>query len=101
MKERRRYTRLATKGKTSLNKDGKDAEEGFLMDISPGGMRILLESQTRVGSVISGQFKIIPHIGPFYVKGEVAWINPLKDAQNNSNRFEVGVKFNKVSTIPI
>jgi hypothetical protein len=100
MKERRKYTRLATKGKTALNKDGKEPEEGFLLDISPGGMRILLDSKTQVGSVISGQFKIIPHIGPFYVKGEVTWINPLNDPQD-SNRFEVGVKFNKVSTIPI
>jgi hypothetical protein len=99
MQERRKFRRLETKEKTSLNKEGAEVEEGRLLDISPGGMRIILEKESPVGSLISGQFKILPNAGPFYIKGEVAWVKP-SPAPEGSRVFEVGIKFNKVSAIP-
>jgi len=42
----------------------------------------------------------LPNSGHFYVLGEVAWIKPAgKDQPQGAN--EVGIKFSKVSTIPI
>jgi Tfp pilus assembly protein PilZ len=97
MQERRRFDRLETKEKASLNKEGAESEQGQLLDISPGGMRIILEKESSVGSLISGQFKILPNAGPFYVKGEVAWVKP---AGERARAVEVGIKFNKISAIP-
>lgn len=89
MLEKRKFKRLVTKEKTSLqSKEGK--EEGLLVDISPGGMRIFLDRHIGVGTLISGQFRILPNSGPFYVTGEVVW----------SKGKEVGIKFSRVTTIP-
>jgi Tfp pilus assembly protein PilZ len=97
--ERRKFARLTTKENTVLDKEG--AKQGAcLTDISPGGMKIACDNAVEIGSVISGQFKILPNLGPFYVKGEVVWIKPGPE-QTDSRSYEVGVKFNKVSTIPI
>jgi hypothetical protein len=100
MEERRKFTRLSTKEKTFLDKEGGNKQEGSLVDISPGGMKIICDNEVKVGSVISGQFKILPNVGPFYIRGEVAWVKPVDDKTGPSH-FEIGIKFNKVSTIPI
>ena len=71
-------------------------ERGMLLDVSVGGMRILLNRKVELGSQLSGEFKIIPHLGPFYVWGVVAWTK----AEKGSNLWEVGVKFTKINTIP-
>jgi len=97
--ERRKFTRLFTNENSVLDKEGKK-QNASLADISPGGMKIACDDAVEVGSVISGQFKILPNLGPFYVKGEVVWIKP-DSKQTDSRSYEVGVKFNKVSTIPI
>lgn len=100
MKERRRFSRLQSKERTSLQKDtGQEKHEGLLLDVSPGGMRILLNREIKVGSLVSGQFKILPHSGHFYTRGEVAWARPVHPKDKNSS-FEVGVKFSKVSAVP-
>lgn len=89
MIEKRKFKRLVTKEKTSLqSKEGK--EEGLVVDISSGGMCILLDRHIAVGTLISGQFRILPSSKPFYVTGEVVW----------SKGKEVGIKFSRVSTIP-
>jgi c-di-GMP-binding flagellar brake protein YcgR len=84
--------------RSSLNKGGA-GEEGFLVDISPGGMKVLLEDDVKSGTEISGQFRILPNAGPFYVKGVVTWVKPLKEKKGSAN-YEVGVKFLKINTIP-
>ena len=100
MQERRKFRRTQAKEKASLeSKEGKP-HEGTLVDISPSGMRFVSESNIRLGSQLSGKFKILPNSGHFYVLGEVAWIKPAgKDQPQGAN--EVGIKFSKVSTIPI
>jgi Tfp pilus assembly protein PilZ len=97
--ERRKFARLITKENTVLDKEGKK-QDACLADISPGGMKIACDNSVEIGSTISGQFKILPNLGPFYVKGEVVWIKPCQE-QTSSQSYELGVKFNKVSTIPI
>lgn len=83
-----------------MQKEEGRQEEVMLLDISPGGMRVLLNDDINVGSSISGQFKIIPDGGPFYVQGEVIWVRPVVDKIKHSS-FEVGIKFTKVSTISL
>lgn len=95
MEERRRFARLQTKEKALLNKTAAESTEGAILDISPGGMKIVLQSAAEIGTPISGQFKILPELGPFYVKGEVIWTKARE-----YGAFDVGIKFNQVSTIP-
>lgn len=99
MEERRKFTRLSAKEKTFLDKDVGNKQGSCLVDISPAGMKIIRDNEVKIGSVISGQFKILPDVGPFYIRGEVSWVKPAGDKTHPSH-FEIGVKFNKVSTIP-
>jgi hypothetical protein len=99
MDEKRKFKRFETKEATFLNKEEGKPQEGSILDISPGGMRIVLDQETPLGSAISGQFKILPNLGPFYVKGEVAWVKPAKMTESQ-NSFLIGIKFNKVSALP-
>ncbi len=99
MRERRKFSRLRSQEKALLQEKSR-LEEGQLLDISPGGMRILLSNNIKVGSAISGEFKIIPKSGgPFYVRGEVIWARPAGEKEKPDS-FEVGIKFCKVSTVP-
>ena len=99
MEERRKFRRSATKETASLeNKEGKK-QESQLLDVSPGGMRIFADTEIKIGSHLSGRFKIIPKSGHFYVSGEVAWVKKASAEQGSG--YEVGVKFKKVSTIPL
>lgn len=98
MEEKRKFRRTPTKEKAFLK--GQDtAHESHLMDVSSGGMRILSDTDIKIGSSLSGQFKIIPTSGNFYVSGEVVWVKP-KTGQGQGPAYEIGIKFNKVSTIP-
>lgn len=98
MDERRKHKRLQMSENTSLNKNNAD-ERCFLVDISPGGMKVQLEKEIKAGDTVSGQFKILPKAGPFYVKGTVTWVRPLKE-KNRSANYEIGVRFTKINTIP-
>ena len=99
MVEKRRFGRLPAKEKVFLRKEEDLQQKVLLLDVSLGGMRILLDNKIDVGSPISGQFEIIPNLGHFYIQGEVIWVKPTVDNPKHSG-FEVGIKFTKVSTIP-
>lgn len=99
MQERRRFNRCKLEQKAKISHSPNKQEKGLLLDIAMGGMRILLDGKAELGSQLFGQFKIVPYLGPFYVKGVVAWTKRVKDA--GASYWEVGVKFTKVSTIPI
>jgi len=98
MDERRKHRRLPIKEKTTLAKTDSQAP-CLLVDISPGGMKAMLNSDVKVGDIISGQFKILPNAGPFYVKGTITWVRPLKEKTADAN-YEIGVKFTRINTIP-
>jgi c-di-GMP-binding flagellar brake protein YcgR len=98
MQERRRFNRCKLEQKAKVSMEANREERGMLLDVSVGGMRILLNRKVELGSQLSGEFKIIPHLGPFYVRGVVAWTKAVN--QKGSNLWEVGVKFTKVNTIP-
>jgi hypothetical protein len=61
-------------------------------------MKVLLNKEVSPGSKLTGQFKIVPYIDPFYIQGEVIWIKPAKDGAAGC---EVGVRFTSVRTTPI
>ncbi|MFH1247546.1 MAG: PilZ domain-containing protein [Candidatus Omnitrophota bacterium] len=101
MKEKRKFTRMGAQERKFLQKQGNTTQEIKLLDVSPGGMRILLDNNNlKVGSSIYGQFQILPSWGNFYVCGEVVWVKP-SDENKKEDNFIVGVKFNKVSTVPL
>ena len=99
MEERRKFGRCEVEQNAEIAAEESQDEKGTLIDISTGGMKLVLNKQLKVGSRLSGSFKIVPYLGPFYVQGDVIWAKPKK--QGNSRCWEVGVRFSKVKTIPI
>lgn len=91
MREKRKFSRINKKDATFFHKGDGRQEKCIVLDISVGGMKMALGAELHPGNLIFGQFQILPAIGHFYVYGEVVWV------KGN----EVGVKFNKVSTIPL
>lgn len=98
MRERRKFNRLKSQDKTTFEEENKP-KDGALLDISPGGMRILVDSDIKIGSAISGKFKIIPNGGPFYVQGEVIWVTPVTEKIKPPS-FVAGIRFSKISAVP-
>lgn len=98
MKERRKFKRLPKNESTVFQKGDGQSQEGKVLDISTGGMKIVLDNDPKIGSSIIGQFEILPGMGHFYACGEVVWVKP---GEGKAKDFEVGIKFNKVSTIPL
>lgn len=100
MHEKRKFKRLASGRETLVKENGQQEKKAIVTDISLGGMRITLAENIKEGSFLSGQFKILPGMGPFYVNGEVVWVKPVK---KNSASFscEAGVKFKNISVVPL
>lgn len=99
MDEKRKYKRTPAMEKAFLKCKENTPQEGELLDVSSGGLRMLSAAKIKVGSTLTGKFKIMPQLGSFYISGEVVWVKPITDASNQAV-YEVGIKFNKVSTIP-
>lgn len=97
MEDRRRYNRWyldTAEEKAFVSWSG--AEESVkIIDISTGGMKIAFSRPIDVGVTIYGEFKVLPHLGPFYVRGKVSRVTE-KDGM-----WEVVVEFEKVSTLPL
>ena len=100
MQEKRKANRLPSSEETFLSKDDNQKTGVRLVDISLGGMRVMMNEDLKSGSELSGQFKILPHCSPFYIKGVVSWSKPCQE-KNHPYKFDVGIKFSKINTIPI
>lgn len=100
MDERRKCRRTPAKEKAVLESREHSRQESQLIDVSSGGIRIISDTNIKVGTIVSGKFKIMPTLGDFYISAEVAWNNPIS-SQASKPLYEVGIKFNKVSTIPV
>ncbi len=91
MKDKRKFNRIDNKDDAFYHKGDGKKEKCRVLDVSTGGMKVTLDVELKLGSSIFGQFQILPELGHFYVCGEVVWVKGK----------EIGVKFNKVSTIPL
>jgi c-di-GMP-binding flagellar brake protein YcgR len=100
MQEKRKFKRLPTGKETLVKEHSGRAKKATVVDVSLGGMRITLEEETKVGNYLSGQFRILPTMGPFYVNGEVIWVKTLRK-DNVRPAYEVGVKFKNISAVPL
>lgn len=100
MLEKRKFSRCRIKEKALIKKEDNREVEGFVLDVSMGGMRVLLDKPIKIGSKLSGQFKVVPYLGQFFVQGEVIWSKPMADDKGNPGGYGVGAKFTKVSTVP-
>jgi hypothetical protein len=100
MVEKRKANRLPTCEETLLSKDDGQKTGVKLMDISLGGMRVLMNENLKAGAVLLGQFNILPKCGPFFIRGEVTWSKPCQE-KDHPYKFEIGIKFRQINTIPI
>jgi hypothetical protein len=68
-------------------------EDAPVIDVSAGGMRVMLTQQKPIGEFVAGKLQVIPQIGPFYVQGKVLRV------LEKDGRWETAVKFDRVSTL--
>lgn len=95
MSEKRKFNRWdLEQEKAFINMNG-DQKEVEILDISIGGMRIETDAAVNQDSEVTGEFRVLPNIGSFFVKGKVVWV--VKSAHG----FESGIQFEKVSTVPL
>jgi len=94
MEEKRQFNRWDWEDKAYVDLE-RGREEVRILDISVGGMRIVTDSALDRTKGLTGEFKILPNIGSFFVKGKIIW------TQSKGNSFESGIVFDKVSTIPL
>lgn len=95
MSEKRKFNRWGLEQESAFVDMRGEKKEVDIIDISIGGMRIETDSIIDEESELSGEFSVLPNIGPFFVKGKVVWVVKSND------RFESGVKFERVSTVPL
>lgn len=100
MLEKRKFSRLDTNEETLLSTPDGRKTEAKSVNVSVGGMKILTNENFAIGTMLSGKFSILPHIGPFYVKGEVTWSRPCQK-KFSPNLIETGIKFTEINSIPI
>ncbi|MCD6583468.1 MAG: PilZ domain-containing protein [Candidatus Omnitrophica bacterium] len=95
MEERRKFNRWYVEEEKAVISCAGVREEGKVVDISAGGMKINLSRPVEIGSIIYGEFKILPTIGSFFVRGKVSRV------MEKEGMWEVAVEFEKVSTLPL
>lgn len=99
MQERRKFNRWQTEKETFFKPEA-DTKESQVIDISPGGMRLVVDEWVEIGTLVSGKINLGTNQKPFYIQGEVVWIKQALD-QLNRTCYVVGIKFNKIRTTPI
>lgn len=96
MTEKRKFNRWHTEKQKDTVISGPGIEKKVkILDISAGGMKICLPQPINVGVVIRGEFKIFPHLGPFFVKGKVIRVTEKEGV------WEVAIEFEKISTAQV
>lgn len=95
MEEKRRHNRWRIENKKAVLKEHKE-DEVPLVDVSTGGMKVLLKENIPLGSKITGQFNISSKLGTYFIEGKVVW---AKQRTKETN-YEVGIQFQKINTIP-
>ena len=96
MEERRKHSRWNIQHRHATLKKGMASCDVPLVDLSSGGMRIVLDEDIPVGSKIIGEFRVVPQRSPYFIQGSVTWTRSIPQEQ----KFEVGIEFNKINTIP-
>ncbi len=99
MIEKRKSNRLTKNEETFISQDKTQKKGIKIIDISLGGMRVMMNEELKIGTILLGQFNILPNDSPFYIKGEVAWSKPSQE-ENNSYQTEIGIRFTQISAIP-
>lgn len=95
MDEQRKFNRLFPgEEKATLVVEGKK-EEVNILDVSAGGMKVCLSRQINPGSLVYGEFRILPELGKFFVRGKITRI------VSDRGFYQVSVQFDKISAIPI
>lgn len=94
MLEKRKFNRWYTNKKKEVLISGADikGKKVEILDIGAGGMKVSLPHPLETGTVIRGKFEILPHLGTFFVKGEVTRV------KEKEKQWEIVIKFKKIST---
>ncbi|MFA5118607.1 MAG: PilZ domain-containing protein [Candidatus Omnitrophota bacterium] len=95
MDERRKYSRWNIENNKATFGKGHEKKEVPIADLSSGGMRVFLNETVPVGSKVTGEFRVTPQFGTYFVEGKVVWV---KESTKHASH-EVGVMFEKINTI--
>lgn len=96
LKEKRKFNRwhVGPDKKARLIFSGLK-QEVKVLDVSAGGMKVILNKALDLGTLIEGEFRIIHSLGPFFIRGKVVRVTQ-KDAS-----FETAIHFDSVRTLEL
>jgi hypothetical protein len=97
LEERRNHSRLRIENRKATLRHSNGAREVPLLDLSNGGMKIMLDDNPALGSKIIGEFRVMPQLGPYFFQGKVSWTRIIPQG----NKYEVGVAFERIHTTPL
>lgn len=96
MDDQRKFVRWNVNNGTRaiISRDGMQ-EEVELLDVSAGGMKVSFPKSVSENTSVQGQFRILPQLGPFFVRGKV------KRVEERNGAWLASVVFDQVRTIPL
>lgn len=96
MNEKRRFNRWYINGVQKATIASEETrEEMYILDIGAGGISVSSQRPIPLGAPVQGEFEILPHGGPFFIKGQVVRITEKAD------HWKIVVAFNKIRTTPL
>lgn len=96
MEERRKYNRWRVEHKKAVLKDTSGMQEVPLIDLSSGGMKVILPYDIPLSTNLDGEFRVMPSIGTYLIRGKVVWTKPREQAEK---QYDVGIEFEKINTV--
>jgi c-di-GMP-binding flagellar brake protein YcgR len=96
--DRRRYPRINRKIRLRYEVKGEGplpiAGEGETVNLSRGGIGILLDEQVRPGTILDVELRFPFSPIPFAAKGQVVWVDESPEADG---RYPAGLRFTEVT----
>lgn len=94
--EKRRFNRWYVNGIQRAAIASKETREIMnILDISAGGISVVSQCPIAMGTLIHGEFEILPHRGSFFISGHVIRVT------EKENYWKIVIAFHKIRTIPV
>lgn len=81
----------------SLGNESIMAEKIDSKDTSLGGIRLIVYTPIKIGSILDLKFKLLENDPTIKIKGKVVWSNAFKIGSDDIMNYEIGIKFIEMS----
>ncbi|MCK4917850.1 MAG: PilZ domain-containing protein [Candidatus Omnitrophica bacterium] len=81
----------------SLGNESIMAEKIDSKDTSLGGIRLIVYTPIKIGSILDLKFKLLENDPTIKIKGKVVWSNAFKIGSDDIMNYEIGIEFIEMS----